>query len=766
MGGPALLSRLLNRTWLALGVRVRQAAILAAAFAGLFAATLNDSFAPVEHALMDARFELLPRTATGKLVIVEIDAKSLTALETWPWPRRYHGELIDRLREANASLIAFDVDFSSPSSPENDQALADAIERAKGRLVLPSFTQHESQGAGNQRTLSSEPLPMLAPHALIGHVNVWPLGSLARTVRAGIYYGDTYRPAMASLVSDRMSLSIDERYIDFSINPQSIPRVSYVDVLRGTADLSLLAGRTVIIGGTAIELGDRLPVPVFGVLPGVVVQALAAESMSQNRLVARVSPWVALFVAFLAVSIVFLPTFQGAFPTVLAALTVAGSLGIFAAALQIHTAVSLDLAPSFLALGIAAVHVTAIDLLDRARKLARERARSEARQHLIQLIVEDSSDGILAVGETGAIAICNEKAASLFGRSRETFQGAPIEHFLPLSAEPFIGRSGGQGTREPFTFEHTIATPGETGPGTILEVVVNQSYLRIQDPAGDTGPAGEPIFVLTLRDITARRRVEEAERVAAADRLLAERAKSLFIANMSHELRTPLNAIIGFSEILEAETLGPLGHAKYKEYVEIVLKSGQHLLDMVNNVLEISRLAGGAPEVETRRFNPELVIESGIEFTRNARDYRGQAIRVHGVDGIGDISTDARLLKQILVNLLSNAVKFSKPQGQASIDVRLERRAGGLVVLTVEDNGLGMTPEVMANVSQLFYQGDGTFTRKHEGRGLGLYLVKKHAQLLGGRLTITSELGRGTVAEVEFPDVSAAQLPSADAAAA
>jgi PAS domain S-box-containing protein len=709
-------------------------------FALIALATALDGFAPFEHALMDVRFEANPRQATGRLVIVEIDAKSIGALSTWPWPRALHGEVIDRLTKAGAQRIAFDVDFSSRSTPENDATLAAAIARAEGRVILPAFAQHETTSAADKRTLSSEPLPELQEKSLIGHVNIWPLGSQARTIRAGAFFGQTYRPAMAALVSDQTNQTLDERYIDFSIAPTSIPHISYSDVLQGTFDPNLVRDKTVIIGGTAIELGDRLPVPLYGVLPGVTVQAIAAESMTLDRAIARTATLVSLALAGFLLLMFRWRNLRGTVRACAASLTLAAILFGVSVVLQDIFAISLDLGAPFAVLGFAALSATSADLADRAAKLRAERARSAARQSLINLIVEDSSDGILAVNERGEIATSNAQAATLLGKTQESLTGKQVEAFLPLSADPFTGNGIG-GERFPFTFEHTIEAHG-SGNGAVLDVVVNRCVR--------TDFEREPIFVVTLRDVTKRKQTEIAERRAAEERLLVERSKNLFIANMSHELRTPLNAIIGFAEILDAETLGALGNRKYKEYASIVLKSGHHLLDLINSVLEASRVDTGGAKPDPRPVVLDELVDMAIGTVCNGRDYAGQDMAAD-VTGAGTIQTDPRLLKQILVNLLSNAIKFARPGVPARAIVRAAMRSNGYCRITIEDNGAGMDRTVLDRVTDRFFQADGGFTRRHEGGGLGLYLVRRYIEILGGTLSFESTPGEGTRVHVDLP---------------
>jgi signal transduction histidine kinase len=329
-------------------------------------------------------------------------------------------------------------------------------------------------------------------------------------------------------------------------------------------------------------------------------------------------------------------------------------------------------------------------------------------------------------------------------------QDKPIEGFLPVSTGPMV-HPDASASGFPLCFEHEIVIEGR--PPAIVEALVNKSAVA--------EGLSEPVLVVTLRDVTLRKRMEEAEKRAAEEKLLAERSKSLFIANMSHELRTPLNAIIGFSEIMEAQSLGALGNPKYQQYAGIVLKSGQHLLEMVNNVLEISRLESGGIRPERRDFDLGGLIESCFAFIRNGRDYQGQSLRIDGASVLPPIKTDPRLLRQVLINLLSNAIKFSRPGEKNAVTVSASESAG-TTRISVTDNGVGMSQETLSHVTDLFFQGDGSFARKHEGRGLGLYLAKKHVELLGGKMIFDSELGRGTTVSVDLPN--GMQIAAASAA--
>jgi diguanylate cyclase len=263
-------------------------------------AALLGSASVVDERLHLFRDHARAAEASGQIAIVEIDARSLKRIADWPWPRRTHAALIDKLRAGGATTIAFDVDFSATSNPVDDAMLAQALRRAGGAVVLPTFRQPVSEGS----QLFAENLPIAAfrDHAFLGSVNVQPDadGQLRRysygTVTAGVP-----RPSIAALLAGSEG-NIEKSFrVDTAIDPGSIPRISALDVLDGK--LKTVRGRTVIIGATAIEMGDRYVVPGHGVLPGVVVQALAAETLIQGSANPDWGPWPALLFAISAMAL-------------------------------------------------------------------------------------------------------------------------------------------------------------------------------------------------------------------------------------------------------------------------------------------------------------------------------------------------------------------------------------------------------------------------------------------------------------------------------
>jgi cell cycle sensor histidine kinase DivJ len=262
-------------------------------------------------------------------------------------------------------------------------------------------------------------------------------------------------------------------------------------------------------------------------------------------------------------------------------------------------------------------------------------------------------------------------------------------------------------------------------------------------PDGD----GADIVAVT-RDIT-ERKAYERELIEARDLSEeANRAKSRFLANMSHELRTPLNAIIGFSEVMSHEMFGALGGPRYLEYSRLIHESGNHLLELINGVLDMSKIEAGKFELSEEVFDLGAVAEAAVRFVKLPAERTGVALKTAVSREAAFIFADKRAIKQILVNLLSNGVKFTPRGGEICIRASLDARG---IEIAVADSGVGIPEKDLVRLGQPFEQVEGQHTRKKEGTGLGLSLVKALAAMHGGEATIESTLGVGTTVRVRLP---------------
>jgi len=268
-------------------------------------------------------------------------------------------------------------------------------------------------------------------------------------------------------------------------------------------------------------------------------------------------------------------------------------------------------------------------------------------------------------------------------------------------------------------------TPGEFSPEIIelLKTFATQSALAIQN---------------------ARLFQEIADKSAQLE--AASRHKSEFLANMSHELRTPLNAIIGFSEVLSDRMFGELND-KQEEYLKDIYASGQHLLSLINDILDLSKVEAGRMELEVTDFDLPAAIDNALILVRERASRRGITLGRAIDDRVGTVRGDERKVKQVFLNLLSNALKFTPEGGR--IDVRATMN-DGMVEVSVTDTGVGIAPEDQEAIFEEFRQ-VGTADKKVEGTGLGLALSRKFIELHGGRIWVQSEPGKGSTFSFTLP---------------
>jgi signal transduction histidine kinase len=216
---------------------------------------------------------------------------------------------------------------------------------------------------------------------------------------------------------------------------------------------------------------------------------------------------------------------------------------------------------------------------------------------------------------------------------------------------------------------------------------------------------------------------------------------------MSHELRTPLNAVIGFAEVIRDELLGPVGRKQYQEYAGDICKAGTHLLDLINDILSVSRIDLGKVRLNETELNLEPVIRSAMRLLGRRAEEKSITIAVDLAPNLPALAADERALKQVLVNLLTNAVKFSDEESRIVVSAR---ENDGLVI-AVTDSGIGIDAEILDKVKQPFFQAEAALERRFEGAGLGLAIADGLMQLHGGSLEIESVVGQGTTVTLRFP---------------
>lgn len=251
-----------------------------------------------------------------------------------------------------------------------------------------------------------------------------------------------------------------------------------------------------------------------------------------------------------------------------------------------------------------------------------------------------------------------------------------------------------------------------------------------------------------MQDITERKCHEKALNEAKDAAETAYASKTRFLANMSHELRTPLNAVIGFSEMMQQQLLGPIGNERYLEYIGGIRESGEHLLNLINDILDMSKIEVGKYELELEEFNLSKLVQLAVHMMETRAHHGNVGLIADNVPENMTIKADRRAVMQILLNLMSNAVKFTEDDGEVEITCKQGEQ---IVLISVRDTGFGIPEEKLKLVTLPFEQVSSAMTRDHEGSGLGLAITKDLVELHNGTLTLKSEVGKGTTATVLLP---------------
>lgn len=371
-------------------------------------------------------------------------------------------------------------------------------------------------------------------------------------------------------------------------------------------------------------------------------------------------------------------------------------------------------------------------------KLARQKNRLKESNERFHAIFESSYLPIFILDpEIEIIADANTAAHDMLGVPAGNCPGMPASKFHPGEMEEvrkFMAKAMRNG------FAKTNKLRYKTLEGEIIPAEIFASPLNV---------AGKPLIMTMARDLRETVRVQERLLQAKEQAEFANRAKTQFLANISHELRTPLNAINGFANIMADEMFGPLGNEKYMEYMGDIMDSGKHLLSIINDILDISKIEAGQMELQEEKTSLPAIVSSCVALVANRARENNQLIRTEIDEDIPFIWADPRALKQVLLNLLSNALKFTPKDGEIVCGAQVN--SDGSLVLSVADNGIGISEEHFDSIFEPFAQIDNSLSREFEGTGLGLALCERLVTLHGGTINIESEIDVGTKVLVHFP---------------
>ncbi len=374
----------------------------------------------------------------------------------------------------------------------------------------------------------------------------------------------------------------------------------------------------------------------------------------------------------------------------------------------------------------------------------RELERSNKAMYQLAAIVESSGEAILGKTLQGVITSWNSSAEKLFGYAADEIIGKSVSLIMPPDRQKELPEILARITAGE-TVQH-YETTRMRKDGTHIEVSVTVSPIR--------DPTGRIIAASTItHDISEQKRMVEELITLNSALEEANRARDQFLSTMSHELRTPLASIIGFSQMLLDDADIANWNQQQQNDLERILKNGQHLLSLINDVLDLSKIEAGRMVVNYSQVDVRELLTSVVEETQSIAIARHLVLRAEVDEGIDFLESNPLKLRQVLLNLVSNALKFTE-QGEVTVSARRvisPDQEGECVALAVKDSGIGIAADIQEHIFEAFYQADGTYTRKAGGTGLGLSIVSQLTTLLGGTIALKSAPGQGSTFTVILP---------------
>ena len=407
----------------------------------------------------------------------------------------------------------------------------------------------------------------------------------------------------------------------------------------------------------------------------------------------------------------------------------------------------------FMAFGVASATLYAAGLAFSAESLARTGvALLNFEEDRYRLLARNMSDVISRHRRNGAVQFISPAVETMLATPVAQLLGHGLFDRVHVADRPAYltalseAARGGDSRSVEFRLRRDVPRGGERGPHHQVDFIWVEMRCRpLEQPSQ---PATEAEVVAVMRDVTDRKVQEQALDLARTAAEQADAAKTRFLATMSHELRTPLNAIIGFSEMIVQEEALMLNAARRREYAQLINDSGQHLLSVVNGILDMSKMESGKFEVTPEPFAPHAALINCCSLLALKARENGIDLVTRMPEDLPVMTGDPRAFKQVVLNLVSNAVKFTERGGTVTVSAGVE---GARLVLRVTDTGVGIAADDLKRIGDPFFQAGKTYQRRHEGTGLGLSIVKSLVGLHAGELTVESKVDEGTAVTVSLP---------------
>jgi cell cycle sensor histidine kinase DivJ len=407
----------------------------------------------------------------------------------------------------------------------------------------------------------------------------------------------------------------------------------------------------------------------------------------------------------------------------------------------------------FMAFGVASATLYAAGLAFSAESLARTGvALLNFEEDRYRLLARNMSDVISRHRRNGAVQFISPAVETMLATPVAQLLGHGLFDRVHVADRPAYltalseAARGGDSRSVEFRLRRDVPRGGERGPHHQVDFIWVEMRCRpLEQPSQ---PATEAEVVAVMRDVTDRKVQEQALDLARTAAEQADAAKTRFLATMSHELRTPLNAIIGFSEMIAQEEALMLNAARRREYAQLINDSGQHLLSVVNGILDMSKMESGKFEVTPEPFAPHAALINCCSLLALKARENGIDLVTRMPEDLPVMTGDPRAFKQVVLNLVSNAVKFTERGGTVTVSAGVE---GARLVLRVTDTGVGIAADDLKRIGDPFFQAGKTYQRRHEGTGLGLSIVKSLVALHAGEFAVQSKVDEGTTVTVSLP---------------